>query len=146
MKFTKSILAFIAAVAVAYLLISIMGTQFVLADVETYGLVVSLTDRLAATLHDIYGLVPVLLILVSTTFFIAFIIASICKQFIGGQRRYWFLVAGFVSLPVTMKLVKLAMGVTPFAMAGTAFGLLLIALSGLAGSWVYVRLSQVQEN
>jgi len=146
MKFVKPILAFFAAVVVAYLLLSVMGTQFVLADVKSYGLAISLTDRLTATLHDIYGLFPVLLILVSATLFIAFVIASICNQFIGGQRRYWFRVAGFTSLPITMLLVKMAMGVTPFAMAGTGFGLLLIALSGLAGSSVYVRLTQVQEN
>jgi len=146
MKFTKSIPAFIAAVVVAYLLLSVMGTQFVLADVKSYGLTVSLADRLAATLHDIYGLVPAMLILVSVTLFIAFVIASICNQIIGGHRRYWFRVAGFTSLPITMMLVKFTMGVTPFALAGTGFGLLLIALSGLAGAWVYVRLTQVQEN
>ncbi len=145
MKTIKSILAYLVATVVAYLLTSAMGTQFVLADIKSYGLVVSLSDRVAATLHDIAGLVPVLLILVSVTYLVAFIIAALGHRFVGGSRLYWFLVAGFTSLPATMMLMKLAMGITPFAPAGTIFGLFLIALCGLAGAWVYARLTQNKE-
>ena len=145
MKTIKSILAYLVATVVAYLLTSAMGTQFVLADIKSYGLVVSLSDRVAATLHDIAGLVPVLLILVSATYLVAFIIAALSHRFVGGSRLYWFLVAGFTSLPATMMLMKSTMGITPFAPAGTNFGLFLIALCGLAGAWVYARLTQNKE-
>jgi len=145
MKTIKSILSYLAAIVVAYLLTSAMGTQFVLADIKSYGLVVSLSDRVAATLHDIAGLVPVLLILVSVTYLVAFIIAALGHRFVGGSRLYWFLAAGFTSLPATMMLMKMTMGITPFAPAGTIFGLLLIALCGLAGAWVYTRLTQNKE-
>jgi hypothetical protein len=37
------------------------------------------------------------------------------------------------------------MGATLFAPAGTGFGLFLIALCGLAGAWVYARLTQTKE-
>jgi len=145
MKTIKSILSYLVATVVAYLLTSAMGTQFVLADIKSYGLVVSLSDRVAATLHDIAGLVPVLLILVSATYLVAFIIAALGHRFMGGSRLYWFLVAGFTSLPATMMLMKSTMGITPFAPAGTNFGLFLIALCGLAGAWVYARLTQNKE-
>ena len=145
MKTIKSILSYFAAVVVAYLLTSAMGTQFVLADIESYGLAVSLSDRIAATLHDISGLVPVLVILVSASYLFAFVIAALGHRFVGGSRLYWFLVAGFTSLPTTMMLIKMTMGVTPFAPAGTVFGLFLIALCGLAGAWVYARLTQRKE-
>jgi len=142
MKTIKIILSYFAAIVVAYLLTSAMGTQFVLADIKSYGLAVSLSDRVAATLHDISGLVPVLLILVSATYLVAFIIAALGHRFVGGRRLYWFLAAGFASLPATMMLMKLAMGATLFAPAGTIFGLFLIALCGLTGAWVYARLTQ----
>jgi len=145
MKTIKSILAYLVATVVAYLLTSAMGTQFVLADIKSYGLVVSLSDRVAATLHDIAGLIPVLLILVSATYLVAFIIAALGHRFVGGSRQYWFLAAGFSSLPATMMLMKLTMGITPFAPAGTVFGLFLIALCGLAGAWVYTRLTRNKE-
>lgn len=145
MKTIKSVLSYFAAVVVAYLLMSIMGTQFVLADVQSYGLAVSMSDRIAATLHDIYGLVPVLLILVGAAFLVAFIIAALGHRFVGGSRLHWYLAAGFTSLPATMMLMKLTMGIKPFAPAGTIFGLFLIALCGLAGAWVYTRLTQNKE-
>lgn len=145
MKMTKTSLAFIAAVCVAYLLTSVLGTQFVLADIQSYGLPVSLPDRLAASLHDIYGLVPMLLMLVSAAYLVAFVIAALGKRCVGGRHQYWILVAGFTSLPVAMMLIKLTMGITPFALAGTGSGLLLIALCGLAGAWVFARLTQNRE-
>ena len=145
MKTIKSILSYFAAIVVAYLLTSAMGTQFVLADIKSYGLAVSLSDRVATTLHDIFGLVPVLLILVSATYLVAFIIAALGHRFVGGRRLYWVLAAGFTSLPATMMLIKTTMGVTPFAPAGTGFGQLLIALCGLTGAWVYARLTQTRE-
>ena len=145
MKTIKLILSFVAAIVVAYLLTSAMGTQFVLADIQSYGLAVSLSDRIAATLHDISGLVPVLLILVGATYLIAFVIAALGHRFVGGGRLYWCLAAGFTSLPATMMLIKMTMGVTPFAPAGTGFGQFLIALCGLAGAWVYARLTQAKE-
>jgi hypothetical protein len=145
MKVIKLILSYLVAIVVAYLLTSVMGTQFVLSDIKTYGLAVSLSDRIMATLHDIYGLVPVLLILVSATYLVAFVIAALGHRFVGGSRLNWFLAAGFTSLPATMKLIKMAMGATLFAPAGTGFGQFLIALCGLAGAWVYARLTQTKE-
>ena len=145
MKILKTILAFITAVVVAHVLTSIMGTQFVLADIQGYGLAVSLSDRMAATLHDIIGVVPVMLILVAASFLIAFLVAALGFRFVKGRRQYWYLAAGFTSLPVTMVLMKSTMGITPFAAAGTVFGLFLIALCGLVGAWVYLRLTQERE-
>lgn len=145
MKTIRSILVFSLAVMVAHLLMSAAGTQFVLADIQSYGLAVSMSDRIAATLHDIYGLIPALLMLVSVAFLVAFTIAALGHRFVGGNRMYWYLAAGFASLPAAMLLMRLTMGITPFAIAGTAFGLLLIAFCGLAGAYVFARLTRVKE-
>ena len=58
-----------------------------------------------------------LLILAGATYLVAFVIAALGHRFIGGSRLYWFLVAGFTSLPATMMLIIITMGVTPFAPA-----------------------------
>lgn len=142
MKIVKLIPAFFIAVLVAYLLMSVMGTQYVLADVESYGLVVSLSDRISATVHDLYGLLPAMLIIVSATFLIAFMLAALGVRIAGGGRRYWFLAAGLASLPATMMLIKQTMGIKPFAPAGSTLGMLLIAFCGFAGAYVYVRLTK----
>jgi hypothetical protein len=142
MKRTRLILAFIFAVLICSLLTSIIGTQLVLADIMSFGLDVSFTDRVSATTHDIVGLAPVLSILITTTLFIAFLVAAGCNRYLGGNRTYWYLAAGFVSLPASLILIKLFMGATLFAAARSGTGMLLFALCGLVGGGVFARLTQ----
>lgn len=140
MKLIKIMLYFIVAVLATFLLASIVGTQLVLADILSFGLVVSLSDRVSATIHDIAGLVTMLPILISVTFLLAFIIAESGRRIMSGKRTYWYMVAGLASLPASLALIKTLMGGTVFAAARTGSGMLLIALCGLFGGWLFARL------
>jgi len=142
MKIIRIMLCFIISVVTSVLLASVVGTQLVLADVLSFGLDVSLSDRLSATFHDIIGLAPTLSILIAAAFLVAFLVAALCQRLLGGNRTYWYLAAGFTSLPATLMLIKLLMGGTLFAAARTGSGMLMIALCGLAGGWVFARLTQ----
>lgn len=142
MKRLKLALAFVASVIIGLLLASITGTQLVLADIRGFGLDVSLADRVSATAHDIVGLAPVLSILISTTFLIAFLIAAGCTRYLRGNRTYWYLAAGFMSLPASLYLIKMIMGATLFAAARSGTGMLLFALCGLIGGAVFAGLTQ----
>ncbi len=145
MKKTRIIIIFVVAVLTTYLLASIIGTQIVLTDILNFGLEVSLSDRVSATIHDIVGLAPVLSALISAALLVGFIVAIICKRFLGGNLTYWYLAAGFTSLPATIMLIKSVMGVTLFAAARTGWGMLLIALCGLVGGWLFARLTQKRD-
>lgn len=145
MKKIKTVMAFLLAVVMTFLLASIVGTQIVLSDIRSFGLIVSLPDRFSATLHDIIGLAPALSILVSAAFLVSFIIATLCTRFLGGKRTYWYLAAGFTCLPAALMLIKSTMGGTLFAAARTGSGMLLIALCGLLGGWVFARWSQKRD-
>jgi len=145
MKKVKTGLIYILSVLCTFLLASIVGTQIVLADILSFGIEVSLSDRISATFHDIVGLAPTLSILIGAAFLVAFVVAALCTRFLGGKRMYWYLAAGFTSLPATLMLIKSMMGGTLFAAARTGFGMLLIALCGLAGAWVFVRLTQKRD-
>ncbi|MBE9548191.1 MAG: hypothetical protein IMF09_02205 [Proteobacteria bacterium] len=142
MKFIPPFMHFMFAVLTTYLLASMVGTQLVLADILSFGLRVSLRDRLLATVHDLVGLMPALFLLITGAFLVAFVVAALCRRFLGGKQDWWYLAAGFTSLPAALMLIKYFMGATLFAAARTSFGMLLIALCGLAGGWVYTRLSQ----
>jgi len=142
MKIVKTVLYFVVAILVTFLLASITGTQLVLADILRFGLAVPLSDRFSATLHDIVGLAPALSVLITAAFLIAFVIAALCRRFLGGNRTYWYLAAGFTSLPATLMLIKSIMGGTLFAAARTGLGMFLFALCGLLGGWVFARLTQ----
>ncbi len=133
-------LYFIVAVLATFLLVSIVGTQLVLADILGFGLVVSSADRVSATIHDIAGLVTMLPILISVTFLLAFTIAESGRRIMSGKRTYWYMAAGLTSLPAALTLIKTLMGGTVFAAARTGFGMLLIALCGLIGGWLFARL------
>jgi hypothetical protein len=140
MKLIKTMLYFVVAVLATFLLVSIVGTQLVLADILSFGLAVSLSDRVSATIHDIAGLATMLPILISVTFLLAFIIAESGRRIMSGKRTYWYMAAGLTSLPAALTLIKTLMGGTVFAAARTGFGMLLIALCGLFGGWLFARL------
>ena len=133
-------LYFIVTVLATFLLASIVGTQLVLADILGFGLVVSSADRVSATIHDIAGLATMLPILISVTFLLAFIIAESGRRIMSGKRTFWYMAAGLTSLPAALTLIKTLMGGTVFAAARTGFGMLLIALCGLIGGWLFARL------
>jgi hypothetical protein len=141
-KIIHTALVFIIAVLTAFLLSSIIGTQIIIADLQGFGLDVSLSDRLAATIHDIYGLALTLPILISVAFLVAFGVAALGNRFVGGKRMYWYLAAGFTSVPAALMLIKSLMGGTLFAAARSGYGMFLIALCSLAGGWVFARLTQ----
>jgi len=146
MKMVRRILAFIIAVLTAFLLSSVTGTQIVLSDIQRFGLDVSLSDRVAATIHDVSGLALTLPVLIAAAFLVAFLVAALGKRFLGGDRKYWFMAAGLTSVPAALWLIKLAMGGTLFAAARTSFGMLLIALCSMAGGWVFARLTQAGDD
>lgn len=136
----RTVLYFISAVIDTAILVSVVSTQLVLADVSSFGLDVSIGDRLATTLADLLGLGPVLLILISCSFLVAFPIANFAHRRFGGGRQWWFAAAGFTSLPAAIVLIKLAMGGTLLASARTPLGMFLVALCSMAGGWMFAWL------
>ncbi len=140
MKIVRTMLYFSIAVLATFVLTSIVGTQLVLADILSFGLVVPLSDRVSASIHDIAGLVPVLPILISVAFLLAFIIAEIGRRMLTGNRTYWYMAAGLAALPAALVLIKTVMGGTVFAAARTGTGMLLVAMCGLCGGWLFARL------
>lgn len=137
----KTVVFYFAAVIDAVLLISIVSTQLVLADIEGFGLHVSLSDRLQATTHDLLGLAVPLLLLIGLSFIISFVIARYLHRSLGGNRTLWYMAAGFTSVPAAIMLIKYFMGGTLLASARTSLGMFLIACCSMAGGWLFAYLS-----
>ena len=138
----KSVLIFLAAVVDAAILTSVVSTQLVLADIKSFGLTVTFSDRLQTTLHDLLGLALPLIMLIGLSFLVAFTVARYANRTIGGSKKLWYLAAGFTSVPSAIVLIKYVMGGTLLASARTPLGMLLVAGCGLAGSWIYVYLNE----
>ena len=60
----KTAVFYVAAVVDTSILTSIVSTQLILADVASFGIPVSIGDRIGATIHDLIGLAVPLLLLV----------------------------------------------------------------------------------
>lgn len=137
----KTIIFFLAAVILATLLTSVASSQLILAEFQSFGLEVSLADNLSTTIKDIVGLGPALLILISLSFFVSFIIAGYSQRFFGGNRVIWFVLAGLLSFPTTLLLMKYFMGLSPLASARTWMGLIIVSVCTMTGGWFYAILS-----
>ncbi len=140
MKLFKLLFIFALAVVTTYLLMSLVGTQLVLADVGSFGLEVSFADRVSASLHDMLGLLPILLALVSVALAVAFSLANRCIRWFAGSGVFWYSFAGLCSMPAALLLIKYFMGITIFAAARSSLGMFLVSLCGLAGGWVFAQL------
>jgi hypothetical protein len=141
MSMLKTVLFFISAVIDAALLTSIVSTQLVLADIKSFGLEVSIGDRLEATTHDLIGLMLPLLILIGLSFLVSFVIARYAVRIIGGNRTLWYMAAGFTSVPAAILIIKFIMGGTLLAAARTSLGMFLVACCCMAGGWIFAFLS-----
>ena len=137
----KTTLFFISAVIDAALLTSVVSTQLVLADVRSFGLEVSIGDRLAATVHDLIGLMLPLLILIGLSFLVSFVIARYAVRIIGGNRTLWYMAAGFTSVPAALLIIKYFLGGTMLAAARTSLGMFLVACCCMAGGWIFAFLT-----
>ena len=133
--------AFFPAVIAAYLLASVIFTQMTLATVQSFGLEVSFTQRLAATWHDILGMASSYLLLLLVAFLIALPVAARLTRLLPTRRAFLFTLAGFIAVVALHVIMKLALGLSGIAVTRTFFGLLGQGLGGALGGYVYHRLS-----
>jgi hypothetical protein len=136
----RSAAIFLIAVLAAAIPASVVSTQLVLADVQSFGLAVTAGDRLQTTLHDLLGLGPPLLILIGLCFSIAFFVARQAIRISGGYQTIWYMAAGLTSVPAGIIVIRFFLGVTLPASARTALGMFLIACCCMAGGWLYAYL------
>ena len=139
----KTIGLFIASVSIAAAMTSLVSTQLVLADLNDFGISVSLVDRIVATATDLLGLGITLVVLIAPSYLIGFTIAKYAHKFIGGNRKLWYAAAGFSSFPITLFLIKYFMGVTLLASARTSWGMLLAGLCCMLAGWLFATFTSV---
>jgi len=142
----KTILGFIASVFIAAAIISLVSTQLVLAELQSFGIAVSLLDRLETTAKDLLGLGITLVVLIAPSFLIGFTIAKYAHKFVGGNRKIWYTTAGFLSFPVTLYLIKYFMGVTLLASARTSWGMLMVGLCCMLAGWLFATFTGISNS
>lgn len=133
----RRLLAFVAAVVVATLWGSVEQTQSNLANLVALGAQIPFALRMKTTLLDVAGFGPLYLVVVATTFVVAFPIASKLP----GRRLAWFAIAGWLGLIAAIRLID-AFVPPPVLIAATrtTFGLLAMTFGGALGGIAYALL------
>ena len=136
----KILSAYAGAVATAFLLGSVLATQFILGNVTDMGLDVSLGVRLDATLHDIGGLAATYLPLIAIAFIIALLVASGLLTVFPSRPQLLYVLAGGLALITLHLAMKAVLGLTGIAATRTVAGLLSQGLAGMLGGYMFYRI------
>jgi hypothetical protein len=136
----KVLLAYAGAVVGAFVLGSILATQFILGNVQAMGMNVTSGVRLEATVHDIFGLAASYLPLMAIAFLIALPIANGLRKLLPAQPLLLYVLAGAVAVVTLHLTMKAALGLTGIAATRTTAGLLSQGLAGALGGYLYYKI------
>lgn len=135
---------YLAAVAVAYLLASVLATQAVVHSLAGMGVAVGLSDRLAMTTRDIAGMANMFLPMVAFALLVALMAAALLNRWLNRWQDLLYAIAGGSAVVTIHLTLNLAFGITPLAIARSPGGLALQGLAGAGGGLVYLWLIRRQ--
>jgi hypothetical protein len=135
----RSILSFLLAVLVAYLIGAALATQHILGALTEMGMDIDFGVWLEATLHDLVGMFPTYAPLITVAFLAALpVILLICRGR-PGWRRIGYTTGFFTAIMVMHMLMPLVLNVTPVAATRLFTGLLMQGFAGAVGGYVFYR-------
>jgi hypothetical protein len=140
-RFGKRLLAFIVAAMVTYLIASASATAGVLGNLSEMGFVVSFGDRIATTLADIAGLLPLFLPLLAIALLLGFLVTGLIARWQPSWRSFGYPLAGFAAVIVLHLTLKAVLGVTPIVATREVGGLLMQGIAGAAGGYAFYYLT-----
>lgn len=131
--------SFVLAVAVTYLLAVISASQHVAASLEGMGAEVGFGTRLEMIVHDLGGMATSFLPMLVIGFVIAFGVAALLLKWLPRYRYLLYTLAGAVAMASIHLALHAAFDITPVAVARSTGGLLVQALCGAVGGYLYAR-------
>ena len=131
--------SFVLAVAVTYLLAVISASQHVAASLESMGAEVGFGTRLEMIVHDLGGMATSFLPMLVIGFVIAFGVAALLLKWLPRYRYLLYTLAGAVAMASIHLALHAAFDITPVAVARSTGGLLVQALCGAVGGYLYAR-------
>ncbi len=134
--------AFFPAVLLAYVLASILFTQFNLATLQTMGSEVTMGVRLDTTFEDLIGMASSYLLLILVAFILGLPVAAGLNRLVPGHRALLFTLAGFAAIVALHLIMKSVLGVSAIAVTRTLPGLVGQGLAGAVGGYCYHRLTR----
>lgn len=132
----RIIIGYAVGIVAAFLLGSMLGTQVVLASVQSMGLEVSWAARVDATLDDLLGLsatlLPVMALVLAVVWGLYDVITTRRRSPLG---PYHYALVGGLCILALHPLLGAVLDVDVFAATRSWFGLLTQAIAGAFGGW-----------
>lgn len=136
----RTAISLLLGTVVAFVVGALLGTQMVLASVQSMGLDVTLTMRWASSLQDLVGLSSSLLPLMAIALVPSWLILDwLSRRSILKVNMLWYALVGAASIGVLHPLLNVTLGVDVFAPARSWYGLFGQALAGGIGGLTVVR-------
>lgn len=133
---------FLVAVIFAFVLASLLHSQFVMAELTMVGVEISLNDRLSMSLDDLIGLYPTYGIVIAVSFLIAFIVTALILKKLKLSPYILYTLAGGLGLTVALLAMHPILDITLLAGARSTFGFVCQSLAGAIGGGVFAHLRQ----
>ena len=138
---SRKLAIYLAAVLTAYLLATATASLHVASSLASMGVTVTPADRLSMIAQDLAGMAGMFLPLIAFALLAAFLVTALLHYLLRRARVLLYVLAGAAALLTLHLAMHAALGLTPVAVARSAPGLLLQALAGAAGGFVYVYLN-----
>lgn len=137
---------FLVAVIFAFVLASLLHSQFVMAELTSVGVEISLNDRLSMSLDDLIGLLPTYGIVVAISFLLGFIVAGLLLKKVSLSPYVMYALAGGFGLTIALLAMHPILEITLLAGARSTFGFICQSLAGAIGGGVFAHLRQQHNN
>jgi len=132
----RIIIGYAVGIVAAFLLGSMLGTQVVLASVQSMGLEVSWAARVDATLDDLLGLSATLLPVMALVLAVVWGLYDVITTRMRSPRGpYHYALVGGLCILALHPLLGAVLDVDVFAATRSWFGLLTQAIAGAFGGW-----------
>ncbi|WP_339725653.1 hypothetical protein [uncultured Paraglaciecola sp.] len=131
---------FLVAVIFAFVLASLMHSQFVMAELTKVGVEILFNDRLSMSLDDLLGLYPTYGVIIAVSFLIAFMVASQLIKRFKLSPAIMYCLAGGMGLSVALFAMHPILDISLLASTRSTFGFVCQSLAGAMGGWIFNHL------
>lgn len=133
---------FIISALIAYIVASILHSQFILAGLVDLDIEITFADRLQMTGSDLLGLLPGYGSVVAIALLVGFLSINAVNKWLVPINHTWrYPIAGFVAMGAALMAMQPLLDVTLIASARTTFGFVCQCLAGALGGVSYAYLT-----
>ena len=137
----KTLIFFAAAIA-AYVLAAMLASKSAMDSIVALGLPISISQRIGAFWHDLFGMATSLLPLIVIAYLIAFLVTGLLTRWWPNLRIVLYIAAGALAIVGIHIALNLTFEITPVAAARTTGGLLMQGVAGALGGYLFARFTQ----